>query len=1618
MRSIFTIIFSMLLIFSQFLWAQTEYTQFGSSINGASEDNLGIALSSSADGNIIATTSLTSTMQGKVTVYQFSGSTWVQRGAVLNGENAMDNFGKGLSMNDDGSVIAIGAPNFGENAGRVYLYEWDGSSYVQLQVLTSGAANESFGDAVSLSASGDYLAVGSPGGSEGKMGGIARVYLRSGNNWEMIGNEILGINDFEGFGASVSLAITDSDKVLAVGAPDKTVDGGDYAGEVRIYRSSTGSWGGTWAGPEVLKGGENDNFGKAVSLSADGLRLAVGAPKFFFDPVNAYIQMFTYDEVGESWSSLGSSVVSNIDADEFGGAIAISKDGSHVIAGASSSEIGYIKLFEFDEDTTDWLLLESIEGSAEYDFFGTSVAINEDGSKFFVGASSNAGQVKAYKVFVPDTTPPTVVLSFAGGESSAESPFSITITFDEEVEGFEASDLTIENGEVNSIGTTDNIVFTATITPESAGEVTIQLLADAVTDLAGNGNVASNELVILFSPVRPEVVILPDGGKTLFNAPFNVTITFTKEMQNFVATDINVTNGSVSNLSTEDNKIFTGLITPVNNGEVIINIAEGVAQTSQGGANLAAEEVKAIFDNIPPSAVFKDVPTSIMASGAIITLEFSEEVPGFDKGDITINNATIGEFNTAEVPNTYTVQILPVEGLKHGALITITLAPGSLKDEAGNSNTDAFSAQTTFKDTTPPTVVLSFAGGESTAESPFSIAITFDEEVEGFAASDLTIENGVVNSITTTDNIVFTATITPESPGEVTIQLLANAVTDLGGNGNLASNELVILFSPVKPEVVIVLEEAKTIYNASFKIFIGFTMDVQNFEAADISVTNGSVSNFTPLDKKTFSVLITPVNNGEVIINIAEGVAQSSQGAGNLAAEEVKVIFDNIPPSVVFKNVPTSTMATGAAITLEFSEEVQGFGKEAFTVTNAVVGQVNAAAAANTFTAQILPAAGSKNGALITVSLAVGSFKDLAGNFNKDAFSTQITFQGKYSGGAGTEADPYLIGTEADLRAISGNTGDYSAHFRQIADINVSAEAITPIGRGGSPFKGVYDGKGFHIKGIRNFNTVEFSTFTIVKLSGLFGLTEGATMKNIGIVSLDITNSQALYMGSLVSILDRSTIENCYATGRITGNIKAVTGGLIGYTTDSDVLESFSDVVITVVLLDNEDGFNGGLLGQVLGGKVINSYSKSNLNILYQKGEFFELAAGGLTGYVSSITEIKNSYYAGVITTESSGNFGGIAGKINPSNNQLTVTNSFWDTALSGVDKTADGKGTGLNSLLMRNPATYQNAGWDIGSGPTDLSKTWAPILFNYPALSWQMKNIRPFDFSGRVLNENGQPFTQGQVSAMGSNSFVTVPIGSNGEFSFKDLPGVTHSIYVTPNNGDQYFTTYYGDTQNMFAGKLAFYHNAGQTIRMIRKSQANLLDGNGRISGNVVRNNGNARMIQGAKLAGDPLAGISVTLLRVSDQQIMTTVVTDEKGEFKIEGIPAGAFQLIISIGGIDLNLEGSTFTIDATGTPLIVSAAVSEDGIQYSFEVEEVLGVQDQKIEIAIYPNPATSYINIMVKGKSQLRLMDMHGRLIIEKSFVDEIRLDVENLKNNMYILEINNSQGKAIRKLIKK
>lgn len=400
--------------------APDDPVQLGNDIDGPSTyAYAGRSVSVSSDGSRLAIgfSGDGSNGAGMVRVFDWSGTSWTQVGSDIAGLAYLDGFGYTVSLSSDGARLAIGAPYSDpvpSSSGQVSVYELSGSTWVPMGSTFSGSANnEQLGNSVSLNSDGTKLAFGATELSTGS--GYVKVYSWSGTSWtEDAGGFLLqGDSIGDEYGRSVSLS-SDGTR-LAVGAAASLDPARGY---VRVYEFSGNAWG--RLGSIINGEGSTDKFGFSVSLSSDGTRFAAGATKN--NTNSGHVRVFEYSS---DWTQVGSDIDAESSGDNFGSSVSLNSDGTRLAAGAvnNSSNRGHTRVFDWSG--TSWnQIAPDIDGEAAGDFSGYSAALSSNGLRLAIGAPYNAdggtvaGHVRVFQLDKEETVEEDSLLDTTSSDQS------------------------------------------------------------------------------------------------------------------------------------------------------------------------------------------------------------------------------------------------------------------------------------------------------------------------------------------------------------------------------------------------------------------------------------------------------------------------------------------------------------------------------------------------------------------------------------------------------------------------------------------------------------------------------------------------------------------------------------------------------------------------------------------------------------------------------------------------------------------------------------------------------------------------------------------------------------------------------------------------------------------------------------------------------------------------------------------------------------------------------------------------------------------------------------------------------------------------------------------------
>jgi len=237
-----------------------------------------------------------------------------------------------------------------------------------------------------------------------------------------------------------------------------------------------------------------------------------------------------------------------------------------------------------------------------------------------------------------------------------------------------------------------------------------------------------------------------------------------------------------------------------------------------------------------------------------------------------------------------------------------------------------------------------------------------------------------------------------------------------------------------------------------------------------------------------------------------------------------------------------------------------------------------------------------------------------------------------FGGGEGTEESPFAVCSVPQLQAVRT---ELDAHFILASSLDLSElEDFEPIGDALTPFVGVFDGGGRALEGLV-VSAPEFGDvglFGVVGDSGQPAILRDLVLRDFELEGLNQVGVLAAHLQDDETLVELVNVEG--------GSVQAdfLVGGVVGNSEGIITGCSASASVTATAAFEYFGSAAGGLLGQNLGGSVVDSTASGDVTGLY--------AVGGLVGVLSlgSISDgmVSGGLASGTVTAVS--NAGGLVG--------------------------------------------------------------------------------------------------------------------------------------------------------------------------------------------------------------------------------------------------------------------------------------------------------------------------------------------------------------------------------------
>ena len=241
------------------------------------------------------------------------------------------------------------------------------------------------------------------------------------------------------------------------------------------------------------------------------------------------------------------------------------------------------------------------------------------------------------------------------------------------------------------------------------------------------------------------------------------------------------------------------------------------------------------------------------------------------------------------------------------------------------------------------------------ATTPLTATFTFNGDVSGFVTEDVTVTGATKGNFTVSSANTYTLDITPNGNENVTVTVADNSANYGTNTGPPNATTATAIWDGGAPSVSITGVPDKINDRTPFTATFTFDEDVTGFVNGDITVTGAVKGAFTASSATTYTLLLTPIGNANVVVTVEANSATDGLNTGPTNNVSKTAIWDGGAPSVSITGVPDKINdRTPFTVTFTFDEDVTSFESGDIEVTGAAKGTFTASSA-TTYTLLLTP---------------------------------------------------------------------------------------------------------------------------------------------------------------------------------------------------------------------------------------------------------------------------------------------------------------------------------------------------------------------------------------------------------------------------------------------------------------------------------------------------------------------------------------------------------------------------------------------------------------------------------------------------------------------------------------
>lgn len=199
-------------------------------------------------------------------------------------------------------------------------------------------------------------------------------------------------------------------------------------------------------------------------------------------------------------------------------------------------------LSDADGDFTNEILIGTLESDVSDTIMATIPTNTLSGTNYKIRIkSTNPIETSidngSFEIVLDTIAPSSEITCSINGTTSISS-FNISVTFSEDVYGFDINDINVTNGEVNDLIETNASNYRLTLVPDANGDVIVDVPENIVGDIVGNRNTSSTWSIVFTGNTgindfnKAGIKIYPNPNQGRF------TVSSKEEMKRIIITDI------------------------------------------------------------------------------------------------------------------------------------------------------------------------------------------------------------------------------------------------------------------------------------------------------------------------------------------------------------------------------------------------------------------------------------------------------------------------------------------------------------------------------------------------------------------------------------------------------------------------------------------------------------------------------------------------------------------------------------------------------------------------------------------------------------------------------------------------------------------------------------------------------------------------------------------------------------------------------------------------------------------------------------------------------------------------------------------------------------------------